>query len=125
LARRLEPVRDPGRPPVFQALFVFQAAAPGQEPGLGAFAAGQAGARIELDGLALESFPFERGTAQFDVTLSAAQAGDGLALACEYDAALFDRVTIGRWLGHLETLLAAAAAHPEMRLAELPWLGAA
>ncbi|HVR99607.1 MAG TPA: AMP-binding protein, partial [Thermoanaerobaculia bacterium] len=128
LARHLEPVRDPGRPPVFQAVFVLQSAAPGQEAGLGAFAVGQAGARIELDGLALESLPLDPGTAPFDVTLSAAEAadsGNGLILSCEYDVALFDRVTIGRWLGHLETWLDAAAARPEARLGELPLLSAA
>src|SRR6185503_4622835 len=70
LARQLQPIRDPGRSPVFQALFVLQRAAPGQEPGLAAFAVGQAGARVDLEGLVLESFPLDRGTAQLDLTLS-------------------------------------------------------
>ncbi|MFP5286357.1 MAG: non-ribosomal peptide synthetase, partial [Thermoanaerobaculia bacterium] len=125
LARRLQPVRDPARPPVFQVLFAFQSAAPGQEPGLAGFAVGQAASRIEVDGLALESLPLDRGTAQFDLTLSAAEAGDALVLSCEHDIALFDRVTIERWLGHLETLLDAAAVRPEARLGELPLLSEA
>ncbi|HZF07637.1 MAG TPA: amino acid adenylation domain-containing protein, partial [Thermoanaerobaculia bacterium] len=125
LARRLQPARDPGWPPVFQALFVLQRAAPGQEPGLAAFAVGQAGARVEMGGLALESLRLDRGTSQLDLTLFAAEVGDALVLSCEYDTALFDGVTIGRWLGHLEALLAAATAHPEERLAALPLLGGA
>src|SRR6185369_10058520 len=122
LAARLQPVRDPGRPPVFQAMFTFQSVAPGQEPGLAAFAMEQAGARVEIDGLALESFPFDRGTAQVDLSLSAAEVGDSLALACEHDTALFDRATIERWLGSLRTLLDTAVARPEARLGELELL---
>jgi amino acid adenylation domain-containing protein len=125
LARRLQPVRDPGRPPVFQAMFVLQSAAPGQEPGLAGFAVGQAGSRIQVEGLALEALRLDPGTAQLDLTLSAAEAGDALVLSCEHDTALFDGVTVGRWLGHLETLLDAAAERPEARLGELPRLGAA
>ncbi|HEY2737177.1 MAG TPA: amino acid adenylation domain-containing protein, partial [Thermoanaerobaculia bacterium] len=124
LTRRLQAVRDPGRPPVFQVLFVLQQATPEQEPGLAAFAVGQAGVRVELEGLALESLRLDRGTSQLDLTLSAAEVGDTLALSCEYDTALFDGVTIGRWLGHLRTLLAAATARPESRLGELDLLTA-
>ncbi|HYG62721.1 MAG TPA: amino acid adenylation domain-containing protein, partial [Thermoanaerobaculia bacterium] len=123
LTRRLQPVRDPARPPVFQVQLVFQRAAPGQEPGLAAFAVGEEGARVELEGLALESLRLDPGTSQLDLTLFAAEAGDALALACEYDTALFDGVTVARWLGHLRTLLAAAAAWPERRIGELPLLG--
>ncbi|HSN86134.1 MAG TPA: amino acid adenylation domain-containing protein, partial [Thermoanaerobaculia bacterium] len=122
LAGRLQPVRDPGRPPVFQALFTFQSAAPGQEAGLAAFAVGQAEARVDLDGLVLESFPLDRGASQFDVTLSAAEVGDALVFSCEYGTDLFDGVTIERWLGYLQTLLDSAAAQPEQRVGELELL---
>ncbi|HVG07975.1 MAG TPA: amino acid adenylation domain-containing protein, partial [Thermoanaerobaculia bacterium] len=125
LARRLQPVRDPGRPPVFQAMFVLQSAAPGQEPGLAGFAVGQAGSRIDIEGLALEALRLDPGTSQLDLTLFAGEAEDALVLSCEHDTALFDSVTIERWLGHLETLLDAAAARPEARLGDLPLLGAA
>ncbi len=117
LARLLQPVRDASRPPVVQAFFVLQ-----QEPGLAAFAVGQAGARLEIDGLALESIRLDPGTAQLDLTLFAAEIEDAVVLSCEHDSALFDGVTIGRWLGHLQIVLEAAAAHPERRLGELPWL---
>ncbi|HKH43059.1 MAG TPA: amino acid adenylation domain-containing protein, partial [Thermoanaerobaculia bacterium] len=122
LARRLRPARDPARPPVFQVQLVFQQAAPSQTPGLAAFAVGEAGACIDLEGLALESLRLDPGTAQLDLTLFAAEAGGALVLSCEHDTALFDGVTIGRWLGHLRTLLAAVAESPETRLGELPLL---
>ena len=98
-------------------------AAPGQEPGLAAFAVGQAGARIELEGLALESLPLDPGTAQLDLTLSAAEAGDALVLSCEHDTALFDASD--------DRALARASARPcstrpprarRRRLGELPLL---
>src|SRR6185436_12449217 len=84
-----------------------------------------AGARLELEGLALESHRLDPGIAQLDLTLFAAEIGDALMLSCEHDSALFDGVTIGRWLGHLRILLDAAAARPERHLAELPLLDAA
>ncbi|MEP7010069.1 MAG: amino acid adenylation domain-containing protein [Acidobacteriota bacterium] len=125
LARRLQPDREPGWPPVFQVLFVLQAAAPSQSPELAAFALGQAGARLRVAGLSFESLRLDRGTSQLDLTLSAAEAAGALVFSCEYDTALFDGVTIGRWLGALRTLCAAAEARPEARLLELPLLGEA
>jgi amino acid adenylation domain-containing protein/non-ribosomal peptide synthase protein (TIGR01720 family) len=125
LARRLQPERESGRPPVVQALFVLHRAAPGQSSELAGFAVGEVGVRIESQGLALESLSLDPGTAQLDLTLSAAEVGDALAFSCEYATALLDGVTVGRWLRHLENLLDAVAARPEARLAELPWLNAA
>ncbi|HZF13817.1 MAG TPA: amino acid adenylation domain-containing protein, partial [Thermoanaerobaculia bacterium] len=122
LAQRLQPVRDPGRSPVFQALFVLQRAAPAQEPGLAGFAVGQAGVRVELEGLALESLRLDRGTAQLDLTLFAAEVGDTLALSCEYDTALFDASTIDRLTRHFEVLLAGLLAAPGARVAEVSLL---
>jgi amino acid adenylation domain-containing protein len=125
LARRLQPARDSGRPPVFQAVFVLQRAAPDQGQTLAGFSIGQAGMRIELEGLALESLRLDRGTAQFELSLSAAEVGDGLVLSCEHSTALFDRVTIERWLGHLQILLEVASLRPEERIGELPWMSEA
>ena len=65
---------------------------------------GRRGRASSIDGLALESLALDPGTAQFDLTLSAAEVGDALVLSCEHDTALFDGVTIGRWLGHLRDL---------------------
>ncbi len=119
LARELQPARDPGRPPVFQVMFVLQGVAPGQMSDLTAFAVGQSGERAEMGGLALESLLLDRGAAQLDLTLSAAEVGDALVLSCEYDSALFDRVTIERWLMGLETLLAGVAVDSGRRLQDL------
>ena len=55
LAERLRPLRDPARPPLFQAMLTLQQRRLGDDPGLAAFALGEDGARIRLGGLGLES----------------------------------------------------------------------
>ncbi|HSF38968.1 MAG TPA: amino acid adenylation domain-containing protein [Thermoanaerobaculia bacterium] len=123
LAERLQVRRDPGRPPVFQVFFVLEQL-PGAA-GLGAFALGQGGVRTEIAGLALESLPMESRSAQFDLMLLAAETGDGLALALEHNADLFDAATADRTLGHLRELLSGAVEQPELPVVELPWLTSA
>jgi hypothetical protein len=48
-----------------------------------------------------------------------------LLLKISYDKSRFDKDTISRMLGHLQTLLESMAANPERRLAELPLLSQA
>lgn len=72
-------------------------------------------------------------TAKFDLTLYVAenrQAGslnssDGLAGAIEYNTDLFDRATICRMTGHLQTLLAEIVDDPKQPIHALPMLTAA
>jgi len=114
IAERLRPVRDPARSPLFQTALVLQRGRPGDEPGLAAFSLGEAGARVELGGLTLESVRLAERRAQFDLTLFAAEeAGGGLGLSLEYNADLFDDGTAERMLGHFQTLLAGAVAAQE------------
>jgi amino acid adenylation domain-containing protein/FkbH-like protein len=86
---------------------------------------------IELPGLQLATRQLETGTAKFELTLCFAAAGSAgaaagpLTAACEYRADRFDPPTACRLLGHLSSLLAAAAANPHARLAGLPLLSAA
>ncbi len=122
LAERLQPERDPGRSPVFQSFFVMEQAARLGERGLSPFALGDAGARMTLAGLELESLHLPRRSAQFDLLLMAARREDGLALGLEYAADLFDEATAERWLDRLAALLAAAVEEPERRVSELPLL---
>src|SRR5205807_1193842 len=49
-------------------------------------------------------------------------AGDRLHLRLEYDGRLFDAETVERMAGHLEVLLGAMAAGPEVPVRELPLL---
>ncbi len=131
LAERLQPVRDPGRPPVFQAMCALQRAhRPALAP-LAAFALGEAGSAVDLGGLALTSAALPAATSQFDLSLIAAELGGGgqeeagLAGALQYAADLFDPTTAGRLAAHLVRLLEGLAADPDHPVAELPLLAAA
>jgi amino acid adenylation domain-containing protein len=126
LAERLRPVRDPARPPLFQAMLTLQRGRPADDPGLPAFALGEDGTRIRLGGLELESIGLAERRAQFEVSLSAAELpSGGLGLSLEVNAGLFDGATAERMLGHFRTLLAAAVGDVDRPLSDLPLLTAA
>ncbi len=126
LAERLRPMRDPARPPIFQVMLALQQRRPGDDPALPAFALGEDGVRISLDGLELESVALPDRRAQFEIALNAAELpSGGLGLSLEVNADLFDPATAERMLGHFRTLLAAVSAgdaEPDRRLSDLPLL---
>jgi amino acid adenylation domain-containing protein len=125
LAERLQTRRDPSRSPLFQAFFVLEQSQLPGAPGLGAYALGQGGVRLDFAGLGLESFPLEPRSSQFDLMLLAAETPDGLVLALDHNPDLFDAATIDRMLAHLRELLAGALDRPELPVGDLPWLTAA
>ena len=125
LVERLQADRDPSRSPLFQVMFVLQKAQVCDEGDLTLFALGEAGGRVELSGLTLESIALEQRTAQFDLTLMVAEAEGELAVSLEYSTTLFDAATITRTLGHFKTLLEGIVANPKQRLCHLPLLTAA
>ncbi len=125
LAERLRPQRDPSRPPLVQAMLVLQRTGRAEERGLAALALGDAAARVPLADLALSPLPIDRERAPFDLTLTAAESGDGLLLALQANAALFDAPTCGRMLDHLAALLAGMGEGPGRAIASLDLLSAA
>jgi amino acid adenylation domain-containing protein len=122
LVERLQPERDPSRPPVFQVMLAFQRAHLEDTGDLAAFALGVAGARIRTGPLDLESIQLERHFSQLDLELMAAETSRGVELALTFNADLFEPDTVERLLGHLETILAAAVENPDRRIGELPLL---
>jgi amino acid adenylation domain-containing protein len=124
LVERLQPTRDPGRAPLFQTMFVLQRShlsGPGEA--LAAFALGEAGARMRLGSLELESLPLVRRSSAFELTLMLAEAEGGLSGSLEYCTDLFDAATAARMARHFETLLAAVVAAPDQRVVEVELLG--
>jgi amino acid adenylation domain-containing protein len=106
LVEALAPPRDLGHTPLFQVVLAFQNAPR---------------ADLDLPGLAASPLPAETGAAKFDLTLA---LEEDLTGALEYRIDLYDEPTMRRLLGHLETLLAAAVADPDRRIADLPILSA-
>jgi amino acid adenylation domain-containing protein len=112
LVEELRPERDPSRNPLIQVVLSF-------EP------AGRADA-APAGPLGLEPLPLaESATAKCDLSLVASEqpgTADGLGLELEYATDLFTGPTAVRLLAHYAALLAAAAAAPEVPLADLPLL---
>ena len=122
LTERLQPARDPSRSPLFQVMFLMQQTPLAVELELGAFALGEAGSRVDLGGLTLESVPLRESRSPMDLLLRVAELRGGLGLSLQYNTDLFERTTMARLLRHYETLLEAVAADLALRISELPLL---
>ncbi len=125
LAERLQPERDASRPPLAQTVIALQKSPSPELAPLAAWAVGEAGVRLDLNGLRLESIPLESPAAQFDLTLLAAELDGDLVLDLQFNTDLFDAATAERMLARLAGLLGALAADPARRLSELDLLAAA
>jgi acyl carrier protein len=125
LVERLQPQRDLSRTPLFQILFTLQKAHLLHEEGLSSFALGEAGSRMELGGLWIESMALDQRVAQFDLALMMAEEGEELAGSLQYNTDLFEARTMARLGRHFEVLLESIVAAPEQRLSELGMLTAA
>ena len=121
----VEKLRAEGREAdLFRVLFVLHRAPAGLEE-MVSLALGEAGGRLRLGALEMEPLPLAPRDAAFDLTLAAGERRGALGVSLVYRAALLDATTAARWLEHFRTLLAAAAAHPETPVADLPLLSAA
>jgi non-ribosomal peptide synthetase component F len=109
LVQILDVERDASRPPVFQIVLVHAEGKP-------------APARAAGVEFALTDLITGISAAKFDLTLATQARPEGLWLECSYTTALFDAATIGRLLGHFETLLRGVVADPSARLSQVPVL---
>jgi len=116
LVDRLDPARDPSRPPLVQVLFALEqphrleggaAAAP--------FVLGRAGAPLRIGGLTLEPVALPRQATPFDLTLLAVETGGTIDAVFDFNSDLFDESTIQRLAGRFLTLL----RDPSRRLSDL------
>ncbi len=103
----LQPDRDMGRHPLFQVMFAFLKEE--SRPSAGPI-------------LALQPLVVQSSTTKFDLSLTIAEGADGLSGTLEYATDLFDAATIGRMIGHFETLLAAIAVDHALPVSALPLL---
>lgn len=122
LVEHLRPQRDASRAPLVQTMLALQSAPAIGGTDLAAFAVGEEGAEIDIGPLRLRLLPPPVRSAQLDLGLSLAESSGGLVGMLDFNADLFDPVTAKRLARAFETLLAAAAADPARRVADLPIL---
>src|SRR5262249_45265443 len=107
LVEVLQPVRDLSRAPVFQVMLGLLNLA--IEP-------------LTLPELRLGPVVGEITTSKFDLSLYFQEVESEFRGTLEYSTDLFERGTIERLAGHVETLLRGAVADPDCRLSALPLL---
>ncbi|MBZ4410591.1 non-ribosomal peptide synthase/polyketide synthase, partial [Myxococcus sp. XM-1-1-1] len=107
LVEELQPARDLGRTPLFQAMFVLQNA---PSPG------------VSLSGLTLEAMDVELASTKFELNLHLFRAPDGYRGGLFVSTDLFEPATGERLVRHFQQLLERALANPDAPLATLPLL---
>ncbi|MGE6757265.1 amino acid adenylation domain-containing protein, partial [Corallococcus interemptor] len=105
LVEALQPERDSGRTPFFQAMFALQNAPRGP---------------VAVQGLKLNAMEVDTQTAKFDLLLQLTEADGHLSGYVEYDTDLFHAATVARMVEHLRGLLESAVARPASPVARLP-----
>jgi len=78
--------------------------------------------KLEIQDLRLRPVRQEATAAKFDLTLNLEHHDGGLTGTIEHATDLYDGATVDRLIAGFERLLAAVAADPELRVAELPLL---
>jgi amino acid adenylation domain-containing protein len=119
LVERLKPHREPGRSPIFQAMFSFQKTRDEVVRELAAAALGTEGKSIKWGTLTLDSYPLPRRIAQFDLALEIAEAGSTLVGSLEYSEDLFHADTATRIAEQFGVLLRSIVADPATRVRSL------
>jgi amino acid adenylation domain-containing protein len=107
LVEELHPARDHSYNPVFQVMFVLQ---------------NTPERVLKTKELNIAPFEIDGGISKFDLTLNLEETPQGISGWIEYATDLFDAAAIGRFAGHYQTLLEAAALNPGQPVATLPLL---
>lgn len=125
LVDKLQLKRDLSRSPLFQVMFSYQKAPDAGLPELAAFAFNEIKSEIKLNGFTLELIPLKNQSAQFDLTLTAAEFETGLGLSVQYNKDLFKAESMSRLLDNFKALLEDILVSPESHIAELSLLSSA
>jgi amino acid adenylation domain-containing protein len=107
LVHELHPERDQSRNPIFQVMFALQNATR-QFSG--------------IPGLRIEPIEMTTTRSPFDLSLFLREREGKYIGYIEYGTDLFDRSTIERMIGHLQTLLEGIVADPDQPISRLPLL---
>uniref|UniRef100_UPI002B1CD295 non-ribosomal peptide synthetase n=1 Tax=Massilia phyllosphaerae TaxID=3106034 RepID=UPI002B1CD295 len=109
LVDALQPERSPSHAPLFQVMFSMR---------------DDDAAALRMPGLEVGALPVEHVPAKFDLELTAAASADGLTLAWNAAASLFEPATIARMAASFKVLLQAIADTPATPVGELAMLTA-
>ncbi|MDQ1612096.1 MAG: hypothetical protein QOG00_2027 [Pyrinomonadaceae bacterium] len=118
IVERLALTRERGTTPVYQAMFTFQRQRAGAGEGVSLLALATEGGSIRVGALEAKTQPVIQGMAQFDVTLTMAEAAGELKGTLEYDAQLFDAREMSNFVAHFNSLVAQVATHADRRIAD-------
>ncbi len=108
LVRKLDTKRDPRRLPLTEIQFNLERVAGGSTFG----------------GLKSTMEPNAKAFSNFDLFFNMIEAADHIRIDVDYNADVFDRSTVERWIGHFSTLAAALANDMDRKVCELPLLSA-
>ncbi|PPB80692.1 non-ribosomal peptide synthetase, partial [Mycetohabitans endofungorum] len=106
----VQPPRRLNHTPLFQVMFAWQNNESGE---------------WRLPGLTATPAELEYDVVKFDLELNLCEASDEIIGSLAYATALFDRSTIERHVGYLQTMLRAMVAHPQQPVATLELLSPA
>jgi amino acid adenylation domain-containing protein len=104
LVRDLDVPRSPDRTPLSDIQFNLE----------------RVGSGLAFEGLTSEVRTNPKAFVNFDLFLNLIESERDIAVEVDFATDLFDKATISRWIGHLRTVLAAAAQNPTIATAELP-----
>jgi amino acid adenylation domain-containing protein len=107
---RIQPVRVPGRNPLFQM-------------SLQVLGASNSGGALAFPGVVGEPIAMASTGSRFDMAIDFIEHEDSWQAFVEYSTDLFDEWRIRALLHHVETLLSAALKDPSLRVSQLPMLG--
>jgi len=107
LVKALQPERNLSHTPLFQVMFQLR---------------NLPNTAMEVQGLRLEEYDFDRRTAMVDLAVDVSDQPQGLYCVFEYNTDLFEAATIRRFGEHFQTLLGGIVANPDQPIAELPLL---
>jgi len=107
LVEMLQPQRDMSHTPLFQVLLALQ---------------NTPTPTIELPTLTIEPILFDRGVAQFDLSLNVAEVNGEISGVVEFNTRLFTHQTIERMMAHFQRLLSAAVSDPGQPIDHLSML---
>lgn len=107
LVEKLNIKRDLSRNAIFDTMFTLQ---------------NTGSAELQLEGIHISPYPFERGVSKFDITLSAEEKGEEIQFELEYCSRLFKRESIQKMIGHFKNILMEVVRAPELKLYEIDML---